>query len=160
MKTSGVGKERRTVRYASLAALRDDLEKLARGRYETIGQWSFGQILAHLASTMNYSLDGFPFRLPWPMRLLAALGAPLFKKSFLTQPMKPGYKVPKSAAPMLPPAEISTAEGLARIRAALDRFQRETPEARHPFLGRLSPEEWIALHLRHAELHMSFVRPA
>jgi hypothetical protein len=153
-------KTRRTVRYASLSALWEDAEKLAAGNYETVGQWTFGQILDHLATTLNSSIDGFPFRPPPHMRMMAAIMTPFFKQSFLTQPMKAGYKLPKYAGPMFPPPGLSAADGLARIRAAVERFERETPEARHPFLGRLTPDEWISLHLRHAELHMSFVRPA
>jgi hypothetical protein len=31
--------------------------------------------------------------------------------------------------------------------------------ARHPVLGKLTHEEWTQLHLRHAELHLSFAVP-
>ncbi len=150
-------KQRRIVQYSSMSAFRSDVEKLAAGKYETVGNWSFGQIMQHLAIGIAGSFDGFPFQAPWLVRTLVA---PFMKKSLLTQPMKAGFKLPKSAAPYLPSDEITTEEGLKQLQAALDRFERETPEEKHPFLGTLTPNEWVALHLRHAELHMSFVRPA
>ena len=150
-------KGRRIVQYSSMSAFRADVEKLVAGKYETVGEWSFGQIVQHLAININGSFDGFSFRAPWFMRFLIA---PFMKKSLLTQPMKPGFKLPKSAAAALPAAEVTTGEGLDLLLAALDRFEKEAPEAKSPFLGTLTPKEWVALHLKHAELHMSFVRPA
>jgi hypothetical protein len=155
--TESPSKPRRPVQYLTMASFRADAEKLAAGRYETVGNWTFGQILCHLADAINASLDGFPFRTPWFVRLLVG---PLFKKSILSKPLKPGFKLPKSAEPYLPPPDVSTADGLGKLLAAIARLEHETPEAEHPFFGRLTPEEWTKLHLKHAELHMSFVRPA
>ncbi len=67
--------------------------------------------------------------------------------------------LPRRAREYLPDEHVTTEEALERVGAALDRLDRETPCAAHPFLGRLAGCEWIALHLRHAELHMSFVGP-
>ena len=152
--------KRRSVEYSTVAAFRADAEKLAAGQYETVGNWSFGQILLHLANAVNGSFDGYPFSLPWYMRIVRPFVVPFVKKSFLTQPMKPGFKLPKSAEQYLPQPDVTTEEALSQLQATLNRFEKESPEAEHPFLGTLTPKEWVALHLRHAELHMSFVRPA
>lgn len=151
--------QRRSVHYSTMPAFRADVEKLAAGQYETVGNWSFGQILLHLANAVNGSFDGYPFSLPWYMRIVRPVVVPFVKKSFLTQPMKPGFKLPKTAEPYLPQPDVTTEAALSQLQAALDRFEKETPEAEHPFLRALTPNEWVALHLRHAELHMSFVRP-
>jgi hypothetical protein len=148
------------VRYATLAAFREDAAKLAAGRYETVGDWTFGQIMKHMADNLNASIDGFPFRLPWYMRLARPVLVGFFKQSLLTQPLKAGFNIPKSARALVPPETITTQEALRQLLAAIDRFERETPEAPHPLLGSLEPNDWVAFHLRHAELHMSFVRPA
>lgn len=148
--------ERREVHYSSLEELRADAAALVAVPCRTVGNWSFGKILMHLAASIDGSFDGFPFLMPWPVRRLVA---PFFKRSALRRKMKPGLRLPKRAREMLPADETTVEEGWRALLAAADRFGRESPRAEHPFLGPLSPEEWMLLHLRHAELHMSFVRP-
>jgi len=147
-------KERRTLHYESLDNFSQDAETLAAGKYETVGSWSYGQILTHLAKTLNASIDGFGFKAPWLVRTLIA---PVMKGRFLNKPMPSGFKLPKNAAALIPPDGVTTDEGLAALRKALARFADETPGAAHPFMGKMTPTEWRHLHLRHAELHMSFV---
>jgi hypothetical protein len=146
---------RRTVDYSTLEEVRLDAEALAAGPYATVGNWTFGQILEHLAQAMHASIDGFPFGAPWYMRLVA----PLVKNSVLTRRMKPGFKLPKAAASYLPSADATVEESLTRLVNGIERLEVETPNAPHPVFGKLAREEWIALHLRHSELHMSFVVP-
>ena len=148
-------KQRRDIGYSTLEELRLDAEAIAAGPFATIGQWSYGQILDHLAKAVHCSIDGFPFRAPLWMRL----GAPFLKNSVLTKKMQPGWKLPKSADPYLPDAEATVEDALARLVKGIDRLDTENPEAAHPVFGKLAREEWIQLHLRHAELHMSFVVP-
>lgn len=147
---------RRTVHFNSFDEFRADLAGLCETEVQTVGNWSFAQILDHLASAMTCSIDGFPFRGNWFIRVFLA---PLMKNSLLTRPMKSGYRLPRRARKYLPDETLTTAEALGRVDAALDRLEQEPPQAAHPFLGRLASCEWTALHLRHAELHMSFVVP-
>ena len=149
--------DRRDVNYASLDDFRADIETLAAGPVSTVGNWSFGQILTHLARTMNSSIDGFPFKMAWPIRTLLSI---FFKRSILHKKMSSGYKLPKRGRSLLPEDPISDEEGVRAALAAIERVVNETPTAEHPFMGRMTPGEWKLLHLRHAELHMSFARPA
>ncbi len=146
---------RRTLQYATLSDVVRDAERLVSD-HVTVGNWSFGQILQHLAKSMNASLDGFGFQAPWFARWLIA---PLVKNSLLTKPLKPGFKLPASATAIMPDEQVSVGDGLRQLKAAVDRVTHETPSADHPFLGKLATEEWTQLHLRHAELHMSFALP-
>lgn len=50
-------------------------------------------------------------------------------------------------------------EGLARLRKALDRLEKNPPTTPNPLFGHMPHEEWLLLHIRHAELHLSFVHP-
>jgi hypothetical protein len=50
-------------------------------------------------------------------------------------------------------------ESLPRYRSALERLKKETPTAPNVIFGALTHEEWIALNLRHAELHLGFLLP-
>jgi len=145
---------RRSVAYETLNDFVEDAERLAAGKYKTVGGWTFGQIMDHLATAITGSIDGFPFKGSWMARTFIA---PFVKNSLLTKPMKPGFKLPKSADSYLPPNDATTADSLAKVKAAVERLGAESPTVDHPFLGRLATEEWMALHIRHAELHMSFV---
>lgn len=148
---------RRTLSFATLDEFLRDAETLAEGGYRTLGNWSYGQILGHLASAMNNSIDGFEFQASWFLRTFIA---PLLKNSALTKPLKPGLKLPKAAEPYLPDPSLTVEDSLAECQRAVERLATETPTAKHPFFGAMASEEWMALHLRHAELHMSFVVPA
>jgi hypothetical protein len=147
---------RRTVHYSSFDELLADAERMSAGHCRTVGRWTYPQILKHLALTADAMFDGFGFKAPWFARVLIA---PLVRNSFLTKPMRAGFKLPKRAAKIIPAADASLAEALPHFRRAIGRFERETPTAEHPFIGKMAPQEAKSLALRHAELHMSFVVP-
>jgi len=145
---------RRELRYRSLAELLEDAERLAQGGARTLGNWSQGQIYDHLAKSLDSSIDGIDFKMAAPLRWVLSL---LFKRKFITGSIPPGYTVP---AKELAPAEISKAEGLAKLQQAVARFEAEPQRAEHPIFGDLGDDGWRQFHLRHAEMHMSFIVPA
>ena len=156
MSTAAAPAQRRKLQFSTLDELRADIEAVSGGPYTTVGNWSFAQILDHLADTMNSSIDGFPFKAPWFFRWCIA---PLIKNSILTRPMKAGHKLPKKYSSFLPSEDCTIEEALPKVLNAIKRFETETPTADHPGFGKMASEEWTQLHLRHAELHMSFVVP-
>ncbi|MBC7817627.1 MAG: DUF1569 domain-containing protein, partial [Planctomycetaceae bacterium] len=127
------------------------------GNHHTVGKWSFGQNCQHLAKAMNASIDGFGVQAPWWVRWLIA---PVVKNSFLTKPMKAGFKLPKQCASLLPDDSVTADEGLRQLKVAVERLAHETPTAPHPAFGKMASEEIMQLHLRHCELHMSFIVPS
>jgi hypothetical protein len=151
-----VTRARRQVRYESLDDFLADAERLSNMPIHTVGNWSYPQILDHLARTVTASLDGFGFKAPAWARLLIA---PFVKNSFLTKTMKAGFNLPKSAAALIPTNDLTLSAAMENLRKALARFRNEPAGAEHPFFGKLASQEWNSLHLRHAELHMSFVVP-
>lgn len=151
-------KNRRQVSYRSYNDILADAETLAARDVKTLGNWSYAQILEHLAAGMDASIDGVPFSAPLPMRII---GKYFLKSRFLNKSLPSGYQIPKTAEKEFLPAETATVEGgLAHLRRAIERCQNEPSRCAHPLFGRLSREEWDTFNLRHAELHMSFVRPA
>lgn len=153
-----IAKTRREVHYASLHEFLSEVERLANSRICTLGNWTFPQILDHLARTMQCSFEGFGSQAPWLVRKVLA---PLVKNSFLTRPMKAGFRLPKRmASALLPSSEATLPAALEKLRDIVARCEAEVPTAAHPAFGRLASQEWTSLHLRHAELHMSFVVPA
>lgn len=143
---------RRTVHYESYSDMLTDIEQMAAANVHTLGNWSLGQILKHLAQSVDSSIDGAGFALPAPVRWLMTL---LMKQRFLTKPIPPGFNTTKEFTP----DETSTEEGLALLRTAVERQDKETKRALHPGFGKFTAQEWTDFNLRHAELHMSFVIP-
>ncbi len=146
---------RREVQYASLQDVLADAERLTGSNFNTLGNWSAGQIFLHLAKSMNDSIDGSDLRLPWYLKLLG----PLLKKKLLRGPMAPGVKLPASVAKVTVPGPTSTEEGMAALRSAIARLENESKRASSPFLGAMTKDEWNRLHLNHSALHMSFLVP-
>jgi uncharacterized protein DUF1569 len=146
---------RRRVDYKSLHEVVDDADRLTDGQVKAIGNWSPGQIYRHLAIAFNGSIDGLPNAFPWYMRLMGGL----LKKKLLAGPMPPGIKLPAAFAKVVLPPETSTEQGLAELKTAVARLDREPHRARHPIFGEMTKEEWNKAHLGHANLHMSYLIP-
>ena len=150
---------RREVRYESREEFLADAERLSNIPIHTVGKWTYPQILDHLARTMTASLDGFGFKAPGWARLLIA---PFVKNSFLTKTMKPGFNSNSATGRRrrsIPAPDLSLPAAMVNLRKAMTRIAHEPANAEHPFFGKLASQEWTSLHLRHAELHMSFVVP-
>src|SRR5262249_62161381 len=60
--------QRRTIRLVDFPAVLTEAERLAAG-YDRAGTWTLAQVCHHLARVIELSLDGFPARMPWVMRL-------------------------------------------------------------------------------------------
>ena len=144
---------RREVRYESLDDLLADAKRFAGSQVRRLGNWSPGQIYEHLARSMNASIDGFNFSFPAPLRWFMSL---LMKKKMLYQSIPAGF--PSKPAFVAEDA-ITDETGLANLEASIDRQKHDTSRAIHPGFGQLTREEWEAFHLRHAEMHMSFLVP-
>ena len=147
---------RRTLRFNSFREVLADAEKLSQVPVRCLGNWSLGQIFKHLAEGIHMSIDGTKFKTPLLLRIIGPL---LFKRRILNKGMSPGIKLPADAAKQLVPGETSTEEGLKSLRLAIERAENEEKRAPSPFLGKLTREESDKVHLRHAELHLSFVAP-
>lgn len=148
--------ERREVRYESFDDLLQDAERLASGEVTTAGNWSFGQILEHLARAFHMTIDGANFGLPSPVQW--ALRTFMMKR-FLRDGITPGFTIPKNARTTLLPAPVETEDGLRQLRDAVSRLKQESQRSINPVLGKITPDQSDTFQLRHAEMHMSFVKP-
>ncbi|HET6878978.1 MAG TPA: DUF1569 domain-containing protein [Pirellulales bacterium] len=147
---------RRKLRFNRLDDVVADAEKLvASPDTRMLGNWPLDPLLMHLSTAINHSIDGISAKAPWFIRM----AAPLFKRRLLTQGMSPGFQLPKRVEPGFFPAAGSPQAALECLRAAVARTRNEQMTSRHPVLGKLTNEEWTQLHLRHAELHLSFAVP-
>ncbi len=149
---------RRRLRFHSFDEMMAEAEALAEaGEVTSLGNWSVGQTLKHLGVAMEGSINGTGFKVPlW----LTIVGRIYVKRLLLNGPFPAGFKLPASAGKRLIPDQTTPAEGMAALRHGVQRLRSETARSRHPVAGPLSIEEWDRFHLRHAEMHLSFLVPA
>jgi hypothetical protein len=147
--------ERRTLHFADFDAVLREADSLLAAGYDRAGSWGLAQVCHHLATVVEMSLDGFPSRLPWPVRQLArwfVLPGILRREVFRRRVSAPAY--------LMPPDAAEDGAGLARLRSALGRFTGHVGPLRpSPIFGELSPAQWREVHLWHAEHHFSFLLP-
>lgn len=146
---------RRKVSYTSFDDVLSDAERAVRDKAQTTGNWSLGRIIEHLAVANEKALDGFGFQAPLPVRLIASI---FLKGRLLKHGLKPGFRLKPKAEKILVPDETDPNAALDHLRSSIQRLKSESQRHPHPFLGALTLDESNCLNLRHAELHMSFVK--
>ena len=57
----------------------------------------------------------------------------------------------------MPPDAVETDDGIAALKTAIARFDAAELPARSKMLGKMTRDDWVAFHCRHAELHLSFI---
>lgn len=152
--------ERRTLRLDSIDELAAEIDRLVNaqhsGHLEAAGNWTPAQILDHLAVFMEFSYEGFPFRASWPVRAASHLAKWIAWQRFVDWALRPGFRIPNPALEPDQWADFDVAA--ARLRAQVNRIRRGEPmTAPSPWEGALTQDQWIYVHLRHAELHLSFL---
>jgi hypothetical protein len=174
VKTSKVTGRRR-LHFESLDEVLAEAERLAARPYRKLGNWTLGQILMHLALAGEKSIDGtiagraWLFikgaggkltRPRWFVRL-AAKPFSLFVQWYLRRwGPPPGIRPPacfwKELAPITPGEGLRDEEGVAAYRRAIGRLKTESPR---DLEGIMTAETFNLYHLRHAEMHLSFILP-
>jgi hypothetical protein len=150
---------RRVLRFDSIDQVLPEVNRLAEaersGRLRQLGNWTLGQTLGHLACWAEYSYNGNPLKPPFFIRWILRLR----KQAFLYGTMPAGRRIPGVQGGTLATEPMSLDEALPRTQRVFTRLQSEPPTAPHPLFGKLTHQEWMALHCRHAELHLGFLIP-
>jgi len=153
-----VSSQRRELHFKSLDDITADVGKLAMAerdkKLRQLGNWTLGQMCGHLAGWIDYGFDGTPVKFPWLVKMLARPQ----RKKYIFNPMKPGGRLPRVAGGTLATDPISTEDGIQRLKRACARLKSQIPARKHFIFGQLKHEEWKNIHMRHAELHLSFLR--
>lgn len=149
---------RRKLRFSSIDDILNETNQLVaaeqNGTLKTSGNWTLGQTINHLAVWIDYAFSGPPMRPPWWVKIF--INVFVGKKKFLYEPMRAGVKVPGIPGGALATEVVPTDQAVAHYRTALARLRNEAPQKPNILFGQMTHEEWIALNLRHAELHLSF----
>jgi Protein of unknown function (DUF1569) len=147
---------RRELRFASFDEMLAEAARLAASPdTKMLGNWPLGELFSHLGSAIDNSIDDTFGRAPWFFRMIG----PFLKRRFITKGFSPGFKLPKEIEAKHYPTGRSLQEALDALRQAVGRTRTEQMTGRHPVLGKLTNDEWTQLHLRHAEMHLSFAVP-
>jgi hypothetical protein len=147
-------------RYTSPADMHADVAALVgserAGVLSRVGNWTLGQALGHLASWVDFAFDGYPIKPPFFVRWLLK-GQ---KQKFLRQGLPRGVRIPRVKGGTVATELLDTEEGLRRFNAAWARLESTPPTQPNPIFGPLAHEEWVQMHLRHAELHLGYFAAA
>ena len=147
---------RRSLRFTCVDDALAEIDQLAAaeraGKLTALGNWTLGQTIGHLATWTEFSFTGPPLKAPFIIRMILRLR----KNKYLRKGMPAGVKIPRVPGGTLGIDVLPLEETLERYRRALERLARECPIKPNVIFGPLTHQEWIALNLRHAELHLSF----
>jgi hypothetical protein len=152
--------DHRRLRFQTLDDMRAEIDRIVAaeqaGSLRRSGHWTAGQIFGHLATWISYGYEGYPMRVPWFIRFILRFKV----KSYLRDGMPTGVRIPNVEGGTYGTEPLSTEEGVRRLRAALQRLDREPARYDSPAFGQMTEEQRVALNLRHAELHLGFLHPA
>ena len=147
---------RRRLRFADFNDVLGEVRALAERPTRPLGNWTLGQVCQHLATAIEVSISGgADIRVPLRARLLARL----VRRRILKNGLPTGVRLPGEGAARLMPGPTSNADGVAALERAIEHLRSTRTRHPHPALGRMNVRQWNAFHLRHAELHLSFILP-
>lgn len=160
MSTSPASTDRRRLHLVNLDALSTELDRIEAaersGELRAVGNWTPGQILGHVGSWINYGWDGYPIGAPpWFVRWFLRWRLPKMLKGS----MPTGVRIPGVEGGTTGIEPVDFDQGLSAMRRGIGLLEGNDPPKYHsPAFGEMSMEDRVELNLRHAELHLSFLR--
>ncbi len=148
---------RRSLSFTSMDDLLADVQALAACGAQASGGWTAGQVIWHVAAVIDASVEGVNFTLPLPMRILGRL----IRSRSLKKGIPAGViKIPPQAqAEFAPSPDVTFQTAVDLLTSAIQKAKQRRMSAVSPVFGKLSHEQWVQLHCRHAEMHFSFLSP-
>ena len=152
--------ERRDLQFNSIdecvADIHQILEADRNGQLRAVGNWTPGQVLSHVAAWIEYGYEGYPMKPP-PFFIRWILRFQL--KKILRNGMPTGVRIPGIKEGTVGMEEMPTAEAGQRAKTAFERLsKREESKYDSPAFGKMSHDDRIRLNLRHAELHLGYLK--
>ena len=146
--------ERRHLSFDGIDGVMPEVDQLLSG-YETVGRWSLGQILRHLAVAVRLSTEGRqdaePVDGPDRRRVYRRL---FFRAGRFPDDIDPPLAI------LIPPDDCEVEQEAEALRDAFDRFKaHDGPFSPHPTLGALDKAEWSRFHAMHCAHHLGYASP-
>ena len=118
------------------------------------GAWTPAQNVWHVGRFIKAGVEGYPAKVPLLLKLLG----PLFKKQFTTKGFSPGIKLPQQAADhMVAPAGTTIEQAMDMLETAVQGAKGKGFLPKNPMMGKMTQQQWVALHCRHAEMHFGLI---
>lgn len=157
----GADVKRRRLRFntidEALAEARRVADADTRGTLRSSGEWTAGKAMHHLAEFARFAFEGFPFP-PAPSEVVANMRGVLLN-TIIPGEMPMGIRIPGVPQGTFAIEDKPTPTALKSLATQLGRLKLESPKDAHPLFGPLTHDQWIALNLRHAELHLGLLHP-
>ena len=150
----------RVLRFTTIGDAMAEIDRIVAadqaGKLIHTGNWTAGQVFGHIASWIEYGYVGYPMKPPpWIIRVMLRMRV----KKYLRDGMPRGVRIPGVENGTFGIEPLSTAEGADRLRRAFLRLKNgELAVHDSPAFGPMSHPDRIELNLRHAELHLGFLR--
>ncbi len=141
------------IRFKSLDEALAELKRIENLPKNTVGIWSYYQILEHCAEGIENCIHGYKVSAPWLIR--KSIGQILKLKTF-----SQGYMDHGGLNPTAPKKreEGDEKKALARLFSAADEFRNFKGKFQpHPFFDELRRDEFEKLHAYHIANHLCFV---
>lgn len=124
----------------------------------TRGKWTAAENVWHVARYVQASVEGYPFKSPLLFKLLG----PLLKSGMIRKAMKSGFNTPASVKKHMEPGGSEVGEiTMDRAMATLEEWTQKAGDQgfipTNPVFGKMTREQWVALHCRHAEMHLGLI---
>ena len=150
--------QRRALELSTIEQYIEELDRIeaagAEGALEVTGNWTPGQIMAHLSAWIEYGWDGYPMKgPPFFVRWIIKLSM----KRMLKNGMPAGFNIPGVEGGTTGQDDMELSAGIARLKKALERLKTEPATHDSPAIGKANEEFRTQLNLRHAELHLGFL---
>jgi Protein of unknown function (DUF1569) len=143
--------ERRSLTFEKLGDVMLDVDRLLAG-HVTVGRWTLGQILRHLAIAVRDTVQGPPSTSE-PTREQDILRRRLFHRGRIPD----GLDAPPG---LTPPPDLDARSEAESLRRAIALYpSRIGPFPAHPRVGPLTGEEWTRFHCLHCAHHLGFAVP-
>jgi Protein of unknown function (DUF1569) len=169
-------KGRRLLRFEALDDVLAEAERLVARPTRQLGNWTLGEVLMHLALVGHKSIDGTTNRPGWlfiksadgkmtpPRWFVRVLARPfvpmarrwLRRRRGIPVGIRPPAFIWKEVAPITPKGRVTAEAALAELRRAISRLKTERGR---DLDGIMTVELFNLYHLRHAEMHLSFIVP-
>ena len=118
------------------------------------GTWTPAQNIWHVGRLIKAGVEGYPVAVPWWLKLIG----PVFKKRVTTVGFNPGIKLPEKAAEhIVAPKDTTIEQAMDMFETAVQGAKEKGFIDKNPMLGRMTQQQWIDLHCRHAEMHFGLI---
>lgn len=148
------------LRFNSILEILSYTEKLTQAiRIESLGNWTAGQTLEHLAKSFNSSIRESQARLPFVKRTVARFLKPYFLRFGLPSGVQISRISKVAASEFLPRQIVPLNEGKIAFVRAINSILTTKMSAKHNCFGQMTHQDWERMHCRHAELHLRLLIP-